>query len=105
MASICKDNNIRFLLVTADTTAYRPEVEKEYKSYDPTFNSNYFEDDLALYAKSINIDYLGLQRIFRNHYNSNKKPLHWGHWNYEGHKVVAKALSNKLEDLIYFDNK
>jgi hypothetical protein len=100
MADYCRDRGIRFMLVTIDFGAYIPEAENKYKSADSTFNANFFEDDLKKYAASLNIDYLGLQRVFRQAYESRKVPLHWGHWNYIGHRVVADALDEKLNPII-----
>lgn len=101
MAGYSKEKGIRFMLVTVDLTPlYIPEYEKRNKSIDPTFDVNYFEDDLGSYAASLNIEYLGLQRIFRQAYENTGVPLHWYHWNYEGHKVVAEALSGKLRTIL-----
>ena len=100
MAKYCKEKGIRFMLVTIDTDAYIPKIEEKYKYIDPTFDANFFEDDLKNYATSLSIEYLGLQRIFRQAYENTSVSLHWGHWNYEGHKVVASALSGKLKSII-----
>jgi hypothetical protein len=96
MVDLCKAEGIRFMLVSINTPAYIPEIEKEYKSIDPTFNIYFFEDDLKEYARFLDIEYLGLQSIFRKHYETLRKKLHWGHWNYDGHRVVAAALREKL---------
>lgn len=101
MAEYCKEKKIRFKLVTADIPdVYMPEGERKYKSIDSSFDANFFEDDLNNYAASLKIDYLGLQRIFRQAYEKTPVPLHWFHWNYEGHKVVAEALSGKLRTIL-----
>lgn len=101
MAEYCKEKRIRFMLVTTDISeAYIPGLENKYKSIDSTFNANFFEDDLGNYAASLNIEYLGLQRIFRQAYENTGVPLHWYHWNYEGHKVVADTLTNKLRSIL-----
>lgn len=101
MAEYCNKNEIRFMLVTVDVkNTYTPDDEKIYKDMDPTFNTDYFEDDLGEFARSLNIDHLGLQRIFRENYEKNGVSLHWGHWNYEGHKVVANALAEKLKPIL-----
>ena len=100
MSEYCKDEGIKFILVTVDNDAYIPKFEEQYKAIDPTFNTNFFEDDLKNYATSLNIEYLGLQRMFRQAYENTGTPLHWGHWNYQGHKLVANALANKLRPLI-----
>lgn len=100
MAEFCRERAIRFMLVTMANSAYIPEKEKKYKSIDPTFNTNFFEDDLKNYSKLLKIEYLGLQRIFRNYYEKTGISLHWEHWNYKGHKVVVDSLSKKLKSII-----
>lgn len=105
MSDYCKEKRIRFMIVCLDISTYIPEDEKKYITIDPTFNTNFFEDDLKNYAKLLNVEYLGLQRIFRQAYKSNPIPLHWGHWNYEGHKVVANALAAKLKSIIELNEK
>lgn len=116
MSAFSKEKGIRFMLVTLDIPSYIPEVEKRFVALDSTFNTNYFEDDLREYAKMIDIEYLGLQRLFRTYYVNTRIPLHWAtpgwavtsilgvfspHLNYEGHKVVADALGNKLKPIIF----
>ena len=41
------------------------KIEKSCKTIDPTFDANFLEDDLKDYATSLNVEYLGLQRLFR----------------------------------------
>jgi lysophospholipase L1-like esterase len=119
MAEYCKSNNMNFLLAVINTNAYIPENEAIWKSIDATFKADYFDEDLKMLADSLKIDYLGLQRVFRNAYKINGGvSLHgWdckerkliknfpsdkncGHWNYEGHKVVAHALAEKLGGIL-----
>ncbi len=96
----CNQNKIRLILITINTPAYIPEIEGKYKNIDPSFNAEFFEDELKNYAESLNIDYLGLQRIFSSYYKKTGIRLHWNHWNYEGHKLVAQALAGKLSSII-----
>jgi hypothetical protein len=96
MAEFCREKRIKFVLVTIDNIAYIPENEYQYISIDASFNANFIEDDLKTYSKLLNIDYLGLQRIFRKTYLNTGVALHWGHWNYHGHELVANALTDKL---------
>lgn len=45
-----------------------------------------------------------MQRVFKQYHEDTGLKLHWGnwgHWNYEGHKVVADTLTHKLESIIY----
>jgi hypothetical protein len=99
MKSFCRSRGIRFMLSVIDISSYLPENEQKYKSIDPSFNTSFFEDDLKTFAESISADYLGLQKLFRKSYENNHIPLHWGHWNYEGHKVVARGLADKLNSI------
>ncbi|MDI6809399.1 MAG: SGNH/GDSL hydrolase family protein [Candidatus Eisenbacteria bacterium] len=99
MVEYCREKGIRFMLVTIDIGSYIPEVERKYESADSTFDTNFFEDDLKKYAASLNIDYVGLQGVFRQAYENGRAPLHWTHWNYKGHRVVAGALANELKSI------
>lgn len=104
MSDYCKERGITFMLVTIDIEAYVTEMEKKYKSLAPSFNANYFEDDMEEYSGQLNIEYLGLQRVFRGYYEKTGIPLHWmrytGHWNYQGHLLVAKVLSEKIDNIL-----
>lgn len=57
----------------------------------------FLRDDLQKFADSVGIEYVGLQRPFTLYYEQCGGRLHWGHWNYAGHRVVADVLSRKLE--------
>jgi lysophospholipase L1-like esterase len=109
IAEICKQEKIRFMLVTIDNPAYLSETRGEYTRMDPSFNANYIDDDLANYAGWLSIEYLGLQRIFSDFNKNTGLFLHWhknkGHWNYQGHEVVANALSDKLKQIINLRNE
>ena len=96
MSEYCNERDIRFMIVCTNTGAYIPEKADEFATVDATFNANFFEDDLKNFAGLLGVEYLGLQREFSSFYERNRIPLHWGHWNYEGHRVVADALANKL---------
>ena len=99
MANLCERRGIRFVLVCVDWKYRKEDIERE-RSLDPSFDPGFFERDLAALSDSLNVDYLGLQRIFEQHYEQNRRPLHWTHWNYEGHRVVAAALADKLESIM-----
>jgi len=93
------------VLVCAETDAYIPEVEKIDRNIDPTFNPDFFESDLENYAKSLGIEFFGLQKAFRKEYKKNQTLLRWSHWNYEGHKLVAQTLIEKLTPTIPLNKK
>ena len=107
------------MLVTIDIPAYVIGIEKQLNLIDATFDANFFENDLRDFARSIDIEYLGLQKVFRESFEKSGLFFHWnhlsyeehitdskilvrhlGHWNYEGHKVVANALTNKIKSII-----
>ena len=100
MVQYCKENKWEFVLVCLDTPAYITEREEKLKKVDDTFNLNFFDDDLNIYAKELGIDFIGLQRRFRQYYEETAKPLHLGHWDYQGHECVAETLVDKLQPLI-----
>lgn len=105
MSDYCRQRGIRFMLVAIDNArVYQPEIEEMYKSMDPNLKGNFFDDDLEKYAEKLNIDFLGLHNIFRESYKGNSIPLHWGHWNYEGHELAAQALINSLEKIVFHKN-
>jgi lysophospholipase L1-like esterase len=114
MAKFCRMRGIRMLLVTIDLPSYMPQIEKSFKAKDPTFDSLFFDKDMADLAKKIGIEHLGLQSVFTEAYRADNLAYHWqhwgfdgrqshfeygahsGHWNYEGHKLVAKVLLEKI---------
>ena len=117
MVFFLRRRGIRFLLISMDLPAYVPLVEKEYKAKDPSFNANFFDEDLKSFAAALGADFLGLERIFRETYLKTGRPLHFqywneklgkksfeyaahtGHWNYQGHQTLAQALIAKLEEM------
>ncbi len=96
MSRYCRKKGIHFMLVSAHNSAYITEKDRRFQAIDATFDSNFFEDDLNVFSKELRIQHLGLQRIFRRYYEKNGVSLNWGHWNYKGHEVVARAISAKL---------
>jgi len=96
MSDCCRQNGVRFVVVSLDIPAYLPENEKAFASIDSTFNPNFFDDDMRAFAESLDIDYLGLERAFRQAYEEKGVPLHWAHWNYAGHRLVADMLVHHL---------
>ena len=110
MAALLKSRDIVMVLVVLDIPAYIPEIEARYKALEPAFDPLFFEHDLENFARQHGIEFVGLQSLFRKNYVqtgplhfSNRAPIkyweygaHSGHWNYEGHELVARALSEKL---------
>ncbi len=100
IARHCGERNRKLLIVVADLAAYLPEVEREWKAAEPSLDPNFFEDDLTAFARSLGAEVLGLQRVFRRVSEERDEPLHWAHWNYAGHEVVARELVQALERML-----
>ena len=97
MAGYCRTNGMRFMLVCAGWI-YKTEDLARYAKIDPTFDAGYFENDLENHARDLGIDYAGLQTPFERAYEARRgKPLHWQHWNYDGHRLVAAELAARMD--------
>lgn len=68
IADFCREKGIKFMLVSLNTDDYMPEVENKYKSIDLTFDMYFFYDDMMNYTRQLDIEYLGLQKAFREQY-------------------------------------
>ena len=102
MLSFCKEEEIVFVLMGLDDV-YATEDIEYYVSQNPSFNPSYFDSDLALFSQSQGIEYIGLQAPFQHAYLEKKALLHFenlGHWNYNGHKLVAETILQKLHQLL-----
>ncbi len=118
MQRLCQARGIRFMLVNIDLPWYAPEVERKFKSVDPSFSADFFEKDLRSFAEAKGLLFLDLQDLFRQRYLATGKTLHFkywdtlgtrgyweygahtGHWNLEGHEAVAEALAGSLAAVI-----
>ena len=88
------------MLVTLDSRGWKTRQEELLRSKDASFNPFYFEDALKELALAEDIYYLGLQTEFRKDWEKHQRELHWGHWNYDGHKVVASVLAAKIAKIV-----
>jgi hypothetical protein len=102
MVKVCGEASVQplLLLVCLPNEAYVTQREQELVQIDSSFNPFFFEDDLAALSSTLQIDYLGLQRVFRDEYRRNDLPLQWVHLNYEGHRVAGHALSEKIHSML-----
>jgi hypothetical protein len=92
----CLRIGARFLLVCNNIAAYHPDRAAELRAIDSTFNPYFFDEALAKFAQENNIAFIGLQRIFMEEYRRTGQKLQWTHWNYAGHRLVARVLANYL---------
>ena len=97
MIEFSESRSIRFVLVTIDTPSHVPAVEKAYARVEPSYDYRFFEDDMDDFASSKGIDHIGLQSVFRSAYVKNDQKLHWEHWNYQGHRLVASEIVKYLQ--------
>jgi len=106
MADHCREEAIRLVLVLPDMPTYLPQVKKRCRAADPTFDPDFFENDLAEFVHALDVEFIGFQKLFRKVFEDTGKYLHWGnwqrwgHWNYEGHRTVADVLSERIEHII-----
>lgn len=117
MIKVSKQNRTGFLLVNIDTPAYMPQIEESFKKVSPDFDPLFFEKDLEQFAQNQQVYYLSLQSLFREKFSQTGHALHWeywlqknrpyweygahtGHWNYQGHEVVAEAISQKVAEIL-----
>ena len=95
MATWCQARGVCFLLACG-SSAYESRDIRRYRELERTFAADFFEDDLAAFADSLDIEYLGLQSLFRQRAESGANPLHWEHLSYRRHRVVAEVLVTEL---------
>jgi len=98
IAEVCRTAGVRFLLVCNDW-AHTPGQIDRYRAIDPTFDPGVIEASLRAHADSLDIDFLGLQEVFRTTYELDGVFRHWDHWNYDGHRLVAENFCAKLESI------
>jgi lysophospholipase L1-like esterase len=84
------------IMLVCTNWTYTTEDIAHYTSIDPSFDPRFFERDLAGLAEGVGMDYVELQTVFEAYYRENLEPLHWQHWNYAGHRVVADVLTEAL---------
>jgi len=106
MAEFCLSRNIQFIVTTIPIPPnYVPEAENKYLNRDISFNSRFFEDDLEKYTKLLHVEYIELVKPFKKKYENEHIFLNWGnceewgHWNYYGHELVARVLSERLKQI------
>jgi hypothetical protein len=104
MVDWCRSRDVLFLLVCG-SSVYEPDEIAGYREQDPSFDADFFERDLELFADELGVEYLGLQTPFRERAGDAGQPLHWGHLSYRGHRVAGEALVTKLESILGAERK
>ncbi len=88
------------MLITLDSPGWKIKDEVFINGNDESFDACYCEDELGKLAKTEKIYYVGLQRKFREDWERNQRELHWGHWNYDGHRLVGSVLAGKIAQIV-----
>jgi hypothetical protein len=99
IAGVCRRRGVALLLVCLNTIAHAPETAAALTAADATFDAFFFERDLAGLADSLGVEFAGLQAPMRNAHQAGRQ-VHWVHWSYEGHRVVAATLAPVLSRLL-----
>ena len=99
MAEYCRARGVGFLLVCGDSV-HDPEEARRYEEIDDTFDADFFDGDLRSFADSIGVGYLGLQEPFRRAAADDRGPLHWAHWSYAGHRVIAGEITEMVRRIV-----
>mgnify|MGYP005725218675 CR=1 FL=1 len=91
----CVQNDVEFVLVGINSVYHKDEIV-DHQAIDPSFKPGFFDDDLRHFSAVQGFDFVGLQKPFVGYYARTGKSLNWGHWNYQGHRLVAEVLSKYL---------
>jgi hypothetical protein len=90
------------LLVTVPMVYITEDIAR-FRAVDPTFDPGVFDENLS----GEHQPYLGLQAPFEAEYRRTGNPLHWAHWNYDGHRLAGKLLARRVGEIhnnILFNN-
>jgi hypothetical protein len=95
IASRCERDAVPLILMCGPT-AYRADRIARWRRVAPSFEPDAIEASLRSWAGEDGPDFIGLQALFRERYASGGTDLTWSHFNYAGHRVVARALAERV---------
>lgn len=95
MARTCAANGVAFVVMSVPLV-YQGDVVAELRAIDPTLDPAFFDRDLAALADSAGFAFVPLTDRFVEASRANGQRLHWGHWNYLGHRLVGRLLAAAL---------
>lgn len=92
MHDMCSARGVRFVLA-AVPLAYDAESVERLREVDPTFDPDYFDRDLAALADRRAFRFIPMRGVFEAYHRATGRALHWQHWNYDGHRLVATLVA------------
>ena len=95
MAGVCSARGVDFLLMCVPI-ASEPDALAAARALDPSFDPEFFDRDLGALADSLGARFVPLTAAFRAQSAASGERLFWVHWNYAGHRTVARALVEAL---------
>ena len=99
IAGACEAGGASLLLVCANGV-YDPGEVAALRRASPSFYPGFFGRDLCRWAAWNEIACVDLQPAFAARFEATGERLHWAHWNYAGHRVVAQALIGAIAERI-----
>ncbi len=97
MHDICSSHGVRFVLA-AVPLVYEHESVKRLRGIDPTFDPDYFDKDLAALADRRAFRFVPMRGVFEAYHRATGRALHWQHWNYDGHRLVATLVAPVISE-------
>jgi hypothetical protein len=95
MGGKCSEHGIRFVLASVPLV-YEASKISEIRMKDATFDPDCFDRSLAELAASRGAEFVPLRSVFTEANQARGAVLHWQHWNYAGHRLVARELAGPL---------
>ena len=95
MAQACSSRGIRFVLASVPLV-YEERAIRELRTTDGSFDADFFDRDLGAFASTHGFDFIALGAGFKERNRTTGETLHWRHWNYAGHRLVASQLAAGL---------
>jgi hypothetical protein len=92
MHDVCAAHGVDMMLMVAPLV-YEDEVEAALRDIDPSFRPDFFEHDLEGFARRIGVGFVPLQAAFERRHRLTRERLRWAHWDYAGHRLVARELT------------
>jgi hypothetical protein len=95
MARVLESRGVGFVLMSVPLVYEDAEIV-QLRALDPAFDPEYFDRDLAALADSSEFAFLPLTSAFSARHRVVGSPLHWAHWNYQGHRLVGELLAGAV---------